>query len=107
MLKLLKLNCCLLLFLMCNACQQKELIVEVNDKNLSLNNEVVLYKEKPFTGVLQSKNDTLVTYKAQYVNGKKEGEEKSFIVMGKLPKSAFTPMVKKQVSIEPGGRKIS
>lgn len=76
-----------LIFLM--ACQSKSEHLDINNKNLSLVNKVMFYKENPYSGTLFSKIDTLTTYKVSYKNGKKHGKEEKFFFNGKLSESTF------------------
>ncbi|WP_344927947.1 hypothetical protein [Aquimarina addita] len=63
--------------------------MNVNDNDLKLVNEIMLYKEEPFSGILFSKTDTLTIYKATYENGKKHGKEQKFFYNGSLAESGF------------------
>ena len=75
----------LILLIACQSQDEKN----INNKHLSLVNGVMLYKEKPYSGTLFSKIDTVTTYKAVYVDGKKNGEEQKFFFNGKLSESTF------------------
>ncbi|WP_025739758.1 toxin-antitoxin system YwqK family antitoxin [Aquimarina pacifica] len=77
------------LFLLLYACQSKVITLNVNDSSLALVNGIMLYQEKPYSGILFSKNDTLTIYKAMYKNGKKHGKEQKFFYNGDLAELKF------------------
>ena len=98
----------LLLILVLSACQSKVITLNVTNKNLALVNGIMLYKEKPYSGMLFSKIDTLNTYKdmyvpgkvfskmdtlttytAMYLEGKKHGKEQKFFYNGTLAEVRF------------------
>lgn len=84
--KILNFKYILLAFLI-SGCQLENNDISINNEYLSLNDSIMLYKDKPFSGILFSKIDTLTTYKAAYMNGKKHGEEQKFFFNGKLSES--------------------
>lgn len=73
------------LFIFClYSCQSKVNKFNITDDNLSFSNGVMLYKEKPYSGILFSKIDTVTTYNAIYLEGKKHGKEQKFFYKGDL-----------------------
>lgn len=76
-------------------CHSKVDRITINNEHLALSNNIVLYKQKPYSGILYSKIDTVTTYRAAYVNGKKDGEEQKFFFNGKLSESKFYTQGKK------------
>lgn len=55
------------------------LVLEASDKNLELNNGVLLYNETPFSGTLVSYyNSESLKSKIEYVDGKKHGYERQW-----------------------------
>ncbi|WP_010522516.1 toxin-antitoxin system YwqK family antitoxin [Aquimarina agarivorans] len=78
------------------ACKSKPNELTINDTNLALVNGLMLYKDKPYSGILISKIDTLITYKSTYVEGKKDGKEEKFFFNGDLAASKFYANGKKQ-----------
>ncbi len=84
----------LILFILLNACQAKTNI-DINNKDLSLVKGLMLYKKKPFSGILFSKIDTLIIYKTTYVNGQKNGIEQKFFFNGDLAEQRFYTKGKK------------
>lgn len=73
----------LLIFLLCS-CQSKVHRLEITDDELNFSNGIMLYKEKPYSGILFSKIDTVTTYSAVYQEGKKHGKEQKFFYKGDL-----------------------
>ena len=66
----------------CNTINSKR-IIEASDSNLKLNNGVLLYKDSPFTGNLQTHYvDKKLKSDMEYADGKKEGYEKHWFKNG-------------------------
>ena len=84
------------LFFLFYACQTKIDSININNKQLALVDSTMLYKEKPFSGMLFSKIDTLTNYKAAYINGKKHGKEQKFFFNGHLAELRFYNQGKKK-----------
>jgi len=80
---------CFFLCILLYACQAKVDNLDINNKELTLANGLMLYKEKPYTGTLFSKTDTLTTYKVTYVKGKKHGKEQKFFFNGDMAELRF------------------
>lgn len=72
------------LFFLVYTCKPKSYNLNVKNQNLSLVNDVMIYKEKPFSGTLFSKVDTITTYKATFKEGMKNGKEQKFFYNGNL-----------------------
>ncbi len=85
----------LLLILVVCSCQSNVNKLNVKDRNLDLTDGIMLYEGKPYSGVLFSKIDTLTTYTATYLDGKKHGEERKFFYDGRLASSGFYTQGKK------------
>ena len=71
------------------SCQSKVNELDIKDSNLSLVNNILHYQEKPYSGILYSKADTLVIYKATYAKGKKHGKEQKYFYNGDLAEQRF------------------
>ncbi|TBN04788.1 hypothetical protein EYD45_05880 [Hyunsoonleella flava] len=58
-------------------------IVGASDENLKLDNGVLLYKQKPFNGVLLENFTTeIIKSRTEYLNGKKHGNEQQWYTNG-------------------------
>lgn len=77
----------ILLFLC--SCESKTEQLNINNKELTIINEVMQYKNHPYSGILFSKIDTLTTYKASYKDGIKHGKEEKFFFNGDLAELRF------------------
>ena len=71
------------------ACQHKSNKLDINNDHLALVKGVMLYKEKPYSGILFSKTDTITTSIVAYKNGKKHGKEEKFFFDGNIAESRF------------------
>ncbi len=89
------------LILLIFSCQSKALKLDIKAKNLSLTNGIMLYKDKPYTGVLYSKNDTITLYRVSYLKGIKHGKEERFYFDG-LPASQRFYTNGKKVGVHKG-----
>ncbi len=78
-----------------SACQPSIKNLNLTNDDLAFKNEIILYKEKPYSGTLFSKNDTLTTYQAMYVDGKKHGKEQKFFYNGTIAELRFYTQGKK------------
>ena len=63
-------------------CQPDVTSINVTSKHLSIVDSVMLYRNKPYSGTLLSKIDTVITYKVNYLDGIKHGEEQKFFFNG-------------------------
>ena len=77
------------------ACQTKVHKLNINDQDLALTNAIMLYEEKPYSGTLFSKTDTLITYQANYLHGIKHGKEQKYFYNGNLAEERFYTKGKK------------
>ena len=86
---------CLFSFLIIISCDSKVRRLSIDDNELKLEDSIMLYKKKPYTGILFSKVDTTTTYSVTYVKGKKEGKEQQFYLNGDLAVERFYTQGKK------------
>jgi len=78
-----------LLILWLCSCQSEVHRLEITDEGLNFSNGIMLYKEKPYSGILFSKIDTVTTYSAMYQEGKKHGKEQKFFFKGDLAELSY------------------
>lgn len=66
----------------CNSVTETN-IVEASDENLKLENGVLFYKQKPFSGVLlENFTSEIIKSRTEYLNGKKHGNEQHWYANG-------------------------
>ncbi|TSE04178.1 toxin-antitoxin system YwqK family antitoxin [Aquimarina algiphila] len=80
---ILKTRYLFLIFLL-YACNSEVNDLNINDRNLTLDNGYMYYKDKLYSGTLFSKIDTLTVNEITYLEGKKHGKEQKFFFNGKL-----------------------
>ena len=90
----------ILVFILSSSCQllsdDAKLEVLNSDEHLKLNNGVLYYQEKPFSGnVTEINNNEVLKFEIQYVTGRKHGYERSWYSDGSLAHERFYTMGKK------------
>ncbi|UZO80135.1 hypothetical protein NBT05_14410 [Aquimarina sp. ERC-38] len=68
----------LFFILLLNSCTSQMQELDISDKELTLKDGMMYYQNKPFTGMLFSKTDTITLAKIPYLEGKKHGKEERF-----------------------------
>jgi len=72
-----------LLFFLFN-CKPKTYHIDVSNKDLKSVDNLLYYRNKPFSGILSSKVDTLIINTVSYLEGKKHGKEQKLYANGKI-----------------------
>lgn len=85
-----------MLFISCFHAEEKR-IIEVSDSKFQLKNGVLLYDNKPFTGITISHYTPTVGPKSeiQYISGRKQGYEKQWYPSGQLAIERYYNLGKK------------
>lgn len=87
--------CCISILFGCSK-PDTSLTINALNTNLILDNGVLLYNDKPFSGKLVSYfNNNQLQFQTQYVNGKKEGTEQHWFNNGSLAQERFYTKGKK------------
>ncbi len=71
------------------SCNPKTHNLDVSNKDLKPKGDLLYYKDKPFSGILSSRVDTLAINKVSYLEGRKHGEEQKLFANGKLAAIRF------------------
>ena len=80
---LIKIICILLIFNLFS-CKPKTYHLDVSNTDLESKENLLYYKNQPFSGTLSSKVDTVVINEANYLNGKKHGKEQKLYANGEI-----------------------
>ena len=72
-----------------NSCNHDTEELDLKSKDIRMMDKQIYYKDKPYTGIIFSKIDTIITYKAFFVDGKKHGQEQKFFFNGTLAESGI------------------
>lgn len=84
------LHICLILLILVSCKKPETIVLDISKEKLILNNGVLEFDEKPFTGILQNFfSNVQLQSEVVYIEGKKDGAEKQWFVNGALAIERF------------------